>query len=169
MPGPYELYLVRHGLAEERGAKWPDDAKRPLSADGMSRMKKSARGLDRVDVKFDVILTSPLLRARQTADILSVEMDGHPPVVTIDSLAPGATAAALAADLEKQARKSRIALVGHEPGIGELAARLVGSRHPIEFKKGAIARIDIEQIPPSGPGDLRWMLPPKFMRALKKS
>src|SRR5580765_2770167 len=168
MPGPYELYLVRHGLAEERGAKWPDDAKRPLSADGMSRLKKSARGLDRIDVKFDVILTSPLVRARQTADILSAEMEGHPTIVNVDSLAPGAKPDALIADLEKHTRKTRIALVGHEPGIGELAARLVGSRHPIEFKKGAIARIDINQIPPAGPGDMRWMLPPKFMRAVKK-
>ncbi len=169
MPGPYELYLVRHGLAEDRGAKWPDDGKRPLSADGMSRMKKSARGLDRVDVKFDVILSSPLVRARQTAEILSAEMDGHPAIVNVESLAPGAPFALLVADLEKHARKTRIALVGHEPGIGELAARLVGSRHPIEFKKGAVARIDIDQIPPNGPGDLRWMLPPKFLRALKKS
>ena len=169
MPGPYELYLVRHGLAEDRGAKWPDDGKRPLSADGMSRMKKSARGLDRVDVKFDVILSSPLVRARQTAEILSAEMEGHPAIVNVDSLAPGATFASLMTDLEKHARRTRIALVGHEPAIGELAARLLGSRHPIEFKKGAVARIDIDQIPPNGPGDLRWMLPPKFMRSFKKS
>jgi phosphohistidine phosphatase len=169
MPGPYELYLVRHGVAEERGAKWPDDAKRPLSADGMSRMKKSARGLDRLDVTFDVILTSPLVRARQTADILSAEMDGHPAIVNVEALAPGASYASLVTELEKHARKARIALVGHEPGIGELAARLVGSRHPIEFKKGSVARIDVEQIPPAGPGDLRWMMPPKFMRAMKKS
>lgn len=168
MPGPFEIYLVRHGLAEERGPKWPDDGKRPLSADGMSRMKKSARGLDRVDVTFDVILTSPLVRARQTAEILSAEMEGHPPIVNIDSLIPGGAYASLIADLEKYTRKTRIALVGHEPGIGELAARLLGSRHSIEFKKGAIARIDLEQIPPAGPGDLRWMLPPKFMRAFKK-
>ena len=169
MPGPYELYLVRHAVAEERGAKWPDDSKRPLTADGMSRMKKSARGLDRLDVAFDVILSSPLVRARQTAEILSTEMEGHPAIVTIDSLAPGAAFASLVADLEKHARKTRIALVGHEPAIGELAARLIGSRHSIEFKKGAVARIDIDQIPPNGPGDLRWMLPPKFMRAIKKT
>lgn len=168
MPGPYELYLVRHGVAEERGPKWPDDGKRPLSADGMSRLKKSARGLDRLDVKFDVILTSPLVRARQTADILSAEMDGHPTIVNVDSLTPGGTFAALVSDLEKHTRKTRIALVGHEPGIGELAARLIGSRHPIEFKKGSVARIDIDQIPPAGPGDMRWMMPPKFMRAVKK-
>jgi phosphohistidine phosphatase len=168
MPGPYEIYLVRHGVAEERGPKWPDDAKRPLSADGMSRMKKSARGLERFEVRLDVILSSPLVRARQTADILSGEMTGHPPIVNVESLSPGASYASLVADLEKQSRKTRIALVGHEPGIGELAARLIGSRHPIEFKKGAICRVDIEQIPPAGPGDLRWLLPPKFLRALKK-
>ena len=71
-------------------------------------------------------------------------------------------------DLEKHARKTRIALVGHEPGIGELAARLIGSRHPIEFKKGAICRIDVEEVPPSGPGALRWLLTPKILLALKK-
>lgn len=169
MPGPYELYLVRHGVAEDRGAKWPDDAKRPLSAEGMARMKKSARGLDRLEVKLDIILSSPFVRARQTAEILSGELSGHPAITNVDSLAPGASFAALVADLEKQARRTRIALVGHEPAIGELAARLLGSRHPIEFKKGAVVRIDINQIPPAGPGDLRWMLPPKFMRSIKKS
>lgn len=169
MPGPYEIYLVRHGVAEERSVKWPDDSKRPLTPDGMSKMKKAARGLDRVGVKIDVILCSPLVRARQTADILSSELDAHPGIVNIESLAPGAAHAALVADLEKHARKStRIALVGHEPGIGELAARLVGSRHPIEFKKGAVARVDLDQMPPGGPGDLRWLMTSKFMRSLKK-
>jgi phosphohistidine phosphatase len=169
MPGPYELYLVRHGVAEDRSVKWPDDSKRPLTADGMSKMKKGARGLERVDVKIDLVLSSPLVRARQTADILSAELQGHPPIVNLESLAPGATWNALAADLEKHSRKAtRIALVGHEPGIGELAARLIGSRHPIEFKKGAIARIDVDEMPPNGPGDLRWLMPSKFLRCLKK-
>ncbi len=72
------------------------------------------------------------------------------------------------ADLEKQARKSRIALVGHEPGLGELAGRLIGSRHAIEFKKGAVCRIDLDQIPPTGPGRLRWFLTPRMLRAVKK-
>src|SRR5919197_1220303 len=151
MPAPFELYLVRHGVAEERSEKWPDDAKRPLTADGMSKMKKASRGLARLGVAFDVIVTSPLVRTRQTAEILAAELDGPPPIVNADSLAPGGTYSALLADLEKHARKTRIALVGHEPGIGELAARLVGSRHPIEFKKGAVCRIDVDEIPPSGP------------------
>ena len=61
-----------------------------------------------------------------------------------------------------------MALVGHEPSIGELAARLIGSRHPIEFKKGAVCRIDVESLPPAGPGSLRFLLTPKVLRGIKK-
>jgi phosphohistidine phosphatase len=168
MPGPYELYLIRHAIAEERGDAWPDDAKRPLTDEGMSRMRKAARGLSRLGVSIDVILTSPLVRTRQTAEIVAGAMDQKPSLVNIESLAPGGTFSALNADLEKHSRKARIALVGHEPGIGEVAARLIGSRHPIEFKKGAVCRIDVDQLPPSGPGELRWLLTPRILRSVKR-
>jgi len=168
MPGPYELYLVRHGLAEERGDAWPDDTKRPLTDEGISRMRKAARGLARLGVSVEVVLTSPLVRARQTAEILAGALDPRPSLVNVDSLAPDGAYAAVVADLEKHARKTRLALVGHEPMIGEFAARILGSRHPIEFKKGAVCRIDIDDLPPAGPGDLRWMLTPKILRALKR-
>jgi phosphohistidine phosphatase len=168
MPGPYELYLVRHGLAEERGDAWPDDSKRPLTDEGISRMRKAARGLARLGMSVEVVLTSPLVRARQTAEILAGALDPRPSLVNVDSLAPDGAYAAVVADLEKHARKTRLALVGHEPMIGEFAARILGSRHPIEFKKGAVCRIDIEDLPPAGPGDLRWMLTPKILRALKR-
>ena len=168
MAGPYELYLIRHGLAEERGDAWPDDAKRPLTEDGMARMRKAVRGLARIGVSIDLILTSPLVRARQTAEIVAAGLEPRPTVVNVDALTPAGTFTSLAGELEKHARRTRIALVGHEPNIGEIAARLVGSRHPIEFKKGAVCRIDLATIPPSGPGDLRWLLTPKIMRAIKK-
>jgi phosphohistidine phosphatase len=168
MPGPYELYLVRHGLAEERGEAWPDDAKRPLTEDGIDRMRKAARGLARLGVTIDVVLTSPLVRARQTAEIVAAAIDPRPSLVAAESLSPGGSFAAVVADLEKHARKTRIALVGHEPGIGELAARLIGSRHAIEFKKGAVCRVDVETLPPSGPGDLRWLMTTKILRAIRR-
>src|SRR5436190_10015141 len=168
MPGPFEIYVIRHGLAEERGDAWPDDSKRPLSEDGVSAMRKSARGLERLGVTIDVVLTSTLVRAKQTAELVAGALNPRPPVSTVDSLAPGGTYQEIVADLEKQTRRKRIALVGHEPGIGEFAARLIGSRHPIEFKKGAVCRIDVDSIPPSGPGDLRWLLPPKILRSIKK-
>ncbi len=168
MAGPFELYLIRHAIAAERGDAWPDDDKRPLTEDGIARMRKAARGLARLDVTVDVILTSPLVRARQTAEIVAAALDARPALVVMESLAPGAAYAAFVAELEKHARKSRLALVGHEPGLGELASRLIGSRHAIEFKKGAVCRIDLDQIPPAGPGHLRWFLTPRMLREIKK-
>ena len=168
MPGPYELYLIRHAVAEDRGEDWPDDAKRPLSEDGASRMRKAARGLDRLGLTLDVIVTSPLVRTRQTADIVAAALNPRPPIVAAESLAPGGSYQAIITELEKQSKRGRIGIVGHEPGIGEFAARLVGSRHAIEFKKGAVCRIDVDALPPSGPGELRWLVTPRILRSIKK-
>jgi phosphohistidine phosphatase len=168
MHRPYELYLIRHGIAEERGEAWPDDAKRPLTEEGTARVRKSARGLARLGVAFDAILTSPLVRTRQTADAVASAFTVRPHIVASDSLAPGGTFQAVLAELEKHTRRARIALVGHEPGIGELASRLSGSRHPLEFKKGAACRIDVDALPPTGPGTLRWFLTSRIMRSIRK-
>ncbi len=167
MPGPYELYLFRHGLAEERGDAWPDDAKRPLTDDGTSLMRKAARGLARMGVTFDVVLTSPYARTRQTAEIIATAFEERPPVVALESLAPGGSIQSVLTDLERQTRRARIGMVGHEPGIGELAARLAGARYPIEFKKGSACRIDIKTFP-AGPGRLRWFMTSKILRSLRK-
>ena len=162
-----ELYLIRHGLAAQRGDSYPDDTKRPLTPRGIERLQQEAEGLVELDVTFDVILTSPLVRTRQTAEIIAGAFDPHPHLVNVEALAPGGSHQAVLADLEKHARRNRIAIVGHEPEIGELAARLIGTGHPIEFKKGAICRIDVDTLPPSGPGALRWLLTPKILRKLR--
>jgi len=166
--GPYELYLIRHGVAAERGDKWPDDAKRPLTDDGMAKLRKVARGLVRLGVQIDLVLTSPLVRTRQTAEIIAGAFDPRPHIVNAESLAPGGAHAAILADLEKHPRRRHIAIVGHEPGIGELAARLLGSRHSLTFKKGAVCRIDVDAVPPNGAGDLRLFVPPAILRTVKK-
>src|SRR5919108_5112448 len=88
MAGPYELYLIRHAIAEQRGDAWPDDSKRPLSEDGMARMRRTARGLVRLGVSLDVILSSPLVRTRQTAEIISGALAARPSIVNVESLAP---------------------------------------------------------------------------------
>src|SRR5438552_8421202 len=108
MPGPYELYLIRHGMAEERGDSWPDDAKRPLTEEGMARLRKSARGLERIGVTLDVILTSPLVRTRQTADIVAAAFNPRPHIVSAESLAPGGAYNAVLVELEKQTRRTGI-------------------------------------------------------------
>jgi phosphohistidine phosphatase len=168
MPAAYELYLIRHGLAEARGEAWPDDTKRPLTEQGVSRLRKSARALARMGVPIDVVLTSPLVRTRQTAEIVAAAFGPRPPVVNVEALAPGGTPTALAAELEKHARRPHIVIVGHEPGIGELAAWLVGMRHALEFKKGGVCRIDVDALPPRGAGNLRWFLTPKILRSLRR-
>jgi phosphohistidine phosphatase len=165
--GPYELYVIRHGLAETRGEAWPDDTKRPLSDEGVSRMRKAARGLARMDVSLDVILTSPLVRTRQTAELVAGAFSSRPPIVAIESLAPEGSYQALLADLEKQSRRARIALVGHGPNIGDFAARLAGSRHPFPLKKGAVCRVDVDALPPSGAGSLRWLVTSRMLRSFK--
>lgn len=161
-----ELYLVRHAIAAERGDEYPDDSKRPLTSQGISRFRKEAAALDAVGMSVALILTSPLVRARQTADILSESLEGKPTVATTDSLSPAGTAAAVVQDVARHAKKGHIALVGHEPNIGELAARLIGARSALEFKKGAACRIDFDVLPPKGTGRLRWFLTPRMLRKL---
>ena len=159
-----QLYLIRHGLAAERGADYPDDSKRPLTAEGIAKLKKEVKALARLDVDFDLIISSPLVRAKQTAEVFAQAMASHPTLTLSDALAPAGTPAAVFQELAKHMRKARIALVGHEPNIGELTARLIGTRTAIEFKKGAICRIDFEVFPPKGTGLLRWFLPPRMLR-----
>ena len=159
-----ELYLIRHGLAAEQGDSYPDDAKRPLTQQGIERLEREAEGLVELDVAVDLILASPLVRARQTADILAAALPSQPAVVETGALAPGASRGAVVDELARHARYRRIALVGHEPDIGELAARLIGARAAIPFKKGAICRIDVAALPPAGPGQLRWFLTPRMLR-----
>jgi phosphohistidine phosphatase len=108
-----ELYLIRHGVAAERGEEYPDDSKRPLTSDGIARLRKEAKALDALDVTFDVILSSPLVRARQTADVFAEVMKSKPPVQTIDALTPAGGPAAVVHELGRYMRKERIALVGH--------------------------------------------------------
>lgn len=159
-----ELYLIRHGIAAERGPDYPDDSKRPLTSAGIARLRKEAKALADLDVDFDQIISSPLVRTKQTAEVFSQGLPSKPGVVTSDALAPAGTPTGVFQELARHMRKGKIALVGHEPNLGELAARLIGSRTPIEFKKGAICRIDFEVFPPKGTGALRWFITPRLLR-----
>ena len=131
-------------------------------------LRKQSRGLVRIGVVIDTVLASPLVRTRQTAEIVAAAFDPKPSVVSVESLAPGGAHAASLPISKSTRSKPRIAIVGHEPGIGEFAARLIGTRHPVTFKKGAVCRIDLDVIPSTGPGELRWFLTPRALRAIKK-
>ncbi len=163
---PCELYLVRHAVAAERGTQWPDDTKRPLTEFGISRFKEAVAGLKWLDVSIDEIFTSPLLRATQTANLLAAGVDGKPSVKTLDVLAPGHSAAAVMAQLAKVAKRRRLALVGHEPDLGELAAHMLRSDRALPFKKGGVCRIDLDGFTAKSAGSLVWFITPKMLRKL---
>jgi len=161
---PCELYLVRHAVAAERGDDWPDDTKRPLTVDGTSRFRDAIDGLVWLGVGMDEIFTSPLVRARQTADLLAAGLAEHPPVKTLDELAPGNEVKEVIASLVKRVKRRRVGIVGHEPELGELAATLVGAPRALPFRKGGVCRIDVDGLDSSRAGILIWFLPPKILR-----
>jgi phosphohistidine phosphatase len=165
------LFLIRHGVAADRGVAFSDDALRPLTLRGTHLMRQEAEGLLALGVSLDVILTSPLVRARQTAEVLADGLSIRDGVVETKALAPGGNVAALRALLESQPGWQRVALVGHEPDIGELAAGLVGLATPMAFKKGAVCCVDLDPdfAAPTGPGSLRWFATPKMLRQMAGS
>lgn len=159
------LLLVRHAIAEPRGEAWPDDALRPLSEKGEERMREIATRLTGIDETATVILTSPLMRAVETARILADIWTPAPAVEVLEPLGPGHAPAALAGALKAFEGIARVALVGHEPGLGQFAAWLTGARHPLPFKKGGVARIDVASLKALRDGQLVWLATPKMLRA----
>lgn len=169
-PTSLELYLVRHAVAALRGPDYPDDAERPLTDDGVERFRRSVAGLREMGLQLDLVLTSPYVRARETAELLCAGLRPKPKLIVVEALSAGQKPAEVIAAVARHSAAgrgaSRLALVGHEPDLGELAARLLGARGEIEFKKGAVCRIDVDRAMPAGPGTLRWFLTPRVLRGL---
>ncbi|HEY1305844.1 MAG TPA: phosphohistidine phosphatase SixA [Vicinamibacterales bacterium] len=161
-----EIYIVRHAIAAERGEAWPDDTKRPLTTRGVNRFRDSLAGLKWLDFAVDEIFSSPLVRAKQTADLLAAGIQGSVGVKILDALAPGHAPAVVMGQLAKAAKRQRVALVGHEPDLGGLAAHLIGASHALAFKKGGMCRIDIGALSPRRTGSLVWFVTPKMLRKL---
>ena len=165
---PCDIYLVRHAIAAERGEEWPDDSKRPLTDTGVARFKEVVKGLAWLDVEIDEIFTSPLVRAKQTANLLAHGLADKASVKTLDALSPGHTPRVVMNELSRAAKRRRIALVGHEPDLGELASHLLGSPRSLVFKKGGVCQIAVQGLTSRRPGELVWFLPPKVLRRLPK-
>jgi phosphohistidine phosphatase len=154
-----QLVLIRHARAEER-ALFKRDRTRALTPDGRRRMRKAARGLAALLPGITTIATSPLLRARQTAEIVASACKDHPAVETLAALAPGEPPRALLAWLRTQPPEVTVALVGHEPDLGRLAGWLLSAKPHgfVQFKKGAAALLEFGTAPAAGRGRLAWLL-----------
>ena len=159
------LYLVRHAIAEERGPEFPDDTKRPLTRRGRVRMRRGVDGFAALRPKVELILTSTLVRAVHTAEILSSGLDDVS-IESLPALAPGHSPRQVAQALTDVKKVDVIALVGHEPDLGRFAGWLIGCRRAIPFRKGGIARIDIKTLPPAQDGTLVWLATPRMLRLI---
>jgi len=163
-----DLYLVRHAFAAHADpARWPDDAVRPLTEEGITRFRAAARGLRRLVPAVDSVLSSSYARAWQTAELLRDDA-GWPEPEECPALEAGRPASAALAILQSSSVHS-IALVGHEPCLSRLASLLcTGSEDALqlELKKGAVASLAFAG--PVGPAraTLRWSLSPKILRRL---
>lgn len=165
------LYLMRHGIAlAQDDPSIAHDAERPLTSKGLKRMRKAARGLRALAIPFDSILTSPLIRARQTADIVASTLGLERCLEEISGLAPESNVEHLMFSLTRYQDRKHVLLVGHEPLLSSAAGHLLGGRKPaslnIEFKKGGLCRIEIDSLPNTAPGTLHWLLTPKQLRLL---
>ncbi len=159
------LLIIRHAIAVPRGTPSIPDADRPLTRQGKSRFREAARGLARLLDRPDALLTSPWLRARQTAALLAGAWR-HIEPRKVEALA-GGSFEELAAVLDRQPREATVAVVGHEPQLSAVLGRLLGARpaERLTFKKGGAALVEVSGHLADG-GSLVFFLPPKVLRRL---
>ena len=154
------LYFLRHGLAGEQNEWKGDDFARPLTEEGIAKMKKSAATLAKLDLDLDLILTSPLVRAYQTAEIIAKQLDRLDKLVKDERLGVNFGAKFLIEILADHPKANGLMLVGHEPGMSDAASYLIGGGQ-IVMKKGGLACVELPD--KSVKGELVWLLPPKVL------
>jgi phosphohistidine phosphatase len=164
-----DVYVVRHAAAFGRDPdRWPDDSRRPLTPEGEKEFRHAARGLLELTPRVDVVLSSPYERAWRTAQILC-ELDSWPAPESSPVLEPTLPPEKAAQELLSYADAGSVVLVGHRPGLHELAAYLLTGEAEgaeISLKKGGVACIRFEDVPTPGTGELRWLLTPKVLRSI---
>lgn len=155
------LYLIRHAIAEEESASG-EDSQRALTDKGAKKMRQIAKGLRTLGVEFDLILTSPFTRARQTAEILSDVFRVKKEIVVSGNLAPMGDPDLLLAEINEKYTVDSLALVGHEPYLSTMVGMLTANGSPVDvtFKKGGVCRLATDDLHHTRKATLEWMLTP---------
>jgi phosphohistidine phosphatase len=165
-----DIYLVRHAIAGEADSgRWPDDALRPLTEEGIASFRSAARGLRRIVPEVEVLLSSPYTRAWETAVLLHEEAGWPAPerCEAIEAIRAPREALPVLEDLDG----SSAALVGHEPHLSQLASLLLCGEEDglaLELKKGGVVALGLAQGTGPGKAHLRWSATPKILRALDR-
>ena len=158
-----KLYFLRHGIAAAREEWSGDDAERPLTAQGRKCMEHEAKALAKLGIEPDRIVTSPLKRAKETAQIVAERLGLEDHLAEDQRLAEGFDAGMLTEMLRTYGDVDCLMLVGHEPDFSRTVGQLIGGGR-IDLKKGGIARVDLADAT-AREGELVWLLPPKVLGA----
>jgi len=155
------LYFLRHGKAWSRADWREDDDLRPLTDAGEALMRAEGRAMKAMGLAPDVIVTSPLARARRSAEIVAEELGLSERLIEDGRLAPGFDAARLGEIVAREAPAASLMVVGHEPDFSATVAELTGGGR-VDFKKGALARVDVKG-PELDDGIVAWLLTPALI------
>jgi phosphohistidine phosphatase len=165
-----KVVLFRHGPAGTRdGIRWPDDDERPLSAQGKLKTHAAAVGLAQMEREVTQIVTSPLKRCLETADLLNDVLHPLEGVVTLGALAPAGSRDAILQSLSGFRAEASLVLVGHEPDLGRLAGWLVfNSGETLPLKKAGACGLEFDGPVRPGGAVLSWLLAPRYLREMGK-
>ena len=156
------LYILRHAKAGERSARFPNDSKRPLTSDGEKEMFRVAKGMRQMELKFNLILSSPFVRAKQTAEIVADVFKSNKLRLS-ENLASGADARNLIGELnDDYPSLKNILLVGHEPDLSKLISRLSAGdeKLSVNFKKSGLCKLTVGDLRFGRCATLEWLLTP---------
>ena len=158
-----ELYMIRHGLAGKKIEDETTDDERPLNKKGKEKMKDIAKGLKELKISFDMILTSPLLRSKESAEIVNAYCSETKEVTVTDLLVPDAPYNNLIKFLNKFKDVKKVAIVGHEPFLSGFASYCLSkNKSPLmNLKKGGILMLEIDNVIKPGRCILSWLMEPK--------
>lgn len=165
-----QLYIVRHGIAIDReDPKCPPDPERYLTEEGVEKTKQVARGMAALGIMSGLFLTSPYVRAAQTAEIFASALDyAKQKIRQTDLLLPGAEPSLLFRELAKDKQASSVFLFGHAPQLDDVIATALGSKkHITTLKKAGVALVELKRISPPI-GMLVWLAIPKLLRRAGK-
>jgi phosphohistidine phosphatase len=165
------LYIVRHAIAVDRGTPgYDDDSQRPLTDKGIRKMNKIVKGLHQFDLKLDKILSSPYVRARDTAKILATEFQRENQLSFSDNLIPPANFEALIAEIHEKYDVDSLALVGHEPMLSQFVSWLTigNTEMKMVLKKGGVCCLSADNLYQDHRAELIWLVTPALMLQLSK-
>ena len=165
------VVLFRHGPAGDADpSRWPNDALRPLTEEGRERTRRAAEGVAELEPRIVRVISSPLLRARSSAQLLHEILGLEGRVTLCDALAPGGSTGKLLEALPDVREDEALALVGHEPDLGKLAGTLLfGAPAHMAIKKAGACAVGFEGRACTGGGQLLWFMPPRVLRRVGRA